>query len=271
MSLHRINQWSADQQRAVYARLVPESIYAHVAGLDPQRWHGGGMNPQVLRIDAPPDLSRVHLRVPASPVQGDHALLLELEEAGAGQLELAFVTINDLTGPRFDIDRDELGRPTLLGTAWRHRAEEARALAAGLGPCQVRRGLRAFSTTLGLLDEFARQAGYVAIRLEALTYHVAIMYENAGYAYLSGHKRMRAIDAAFAPGGELHRAMDGSSPFRSPALADTPRGRAWAIHDGVLTHLDGEQALKLEMVKVVGTRTDHRTFGRCADTTRPPA
>src|SRR5690606_42160608 len=111
-----------------------------------------------------------------------------------------------------------------------------------------------------LIGAFARDAGYVAIKLEALTYHVAVMYERAGYAYLSGHLRMKRIHAAFAPGGVLHAALDGSTPFRMPELAATPRGRAWAIHDGILDKLDGNPNLKLELVKVVGHPTDHRTF-----------
>lgn len=260
MSLHRINQLDEPTKRRLYAKLVPPIVFEHVAGLPQGGVEGGSANPLAMRVDAPPDLSRVHLGVPATPVGGDYAYWLELEEAGAGQLELAFVIINDLASSRYNIDIDEHGRTTLLGTSCRHIHEEERAMRAGLGPCQVRRGMRALSQTLQLLEAFAWDAGYVAIKLEALTYHVAVMYERAGYAYLSGHLRMKRIHAAFAPGGVLHTALDGSTPFRTSEHALTPRGRAWAIHDGILDKLDGNPNLKLELVKVIGHPADHRTF-----------
>ncbi len=260
MSLHRINQLDEKTRRRLYAQLVPPVIFDHVAALDNGRYAGGADNPHALLVDAPPDLSRVHLGVPATRIDGDYAFWLELEEAGAGQLELAFVIVNDLTTPRFNIDVDEHGRATLLGTSSRNLVEEQRAMQAGLGPCQVRKGLRALTPMLARLEAFARDAGYVAIKLEALTYHVAVIYENAGFAYLSGHRRMTQINAAFASEGPLQQALDGSTPFRNPDLAATARGRAWAIHDGILAALDGNPNLKLELVKVVGHRTDHRTF-----------
>jgi hypothetical protein len=265
MSLHRINQLDLDVRRTVYARLVPPIVFDHVAVVDPERFAGGPTNPRTLYVDAPPDLSRVHIGVPATRVGGDYAFWLELEEAGAGQLELAFITINDLASPRYTIDVDAGGRTTLLGTSTRNLVEEHRAMNAGLGPCQVRRGLRALRPMLAQLEAFARDAGYVAIKLEALTYHVAVIYENAGFAYLSGHRRMQQINAAFAPGGVLHAALDHSTPFRSPEHAATPRGRAWAIHDGILERLDASASLKLELVKVVGHAADHRTFTATCD------
>ena len=42
------------------------------------------------------------------------------------------------------------------------------------------------------------------------------------------------IHRRFQPGGDLRRRMDGSTPFRMPPMADTVRGRSWAIHDGIL-------------------------------------
>lgn len=260
MSLHRINQLDEPTKRRLYGRLVPDTVFDHVATLGDGSLSGGASNPKAMRVDAPADLSRVHIGVPATPVGGDYAYWLELEEAGAGQLELAFVIINDLAGERFNIDVDEHGRTTLLGTSSRNLREEERAMNAGLGPCQVRRGMRSLAQTLQLLESFARDAGYVAIKLEALTYHVAVMYERAGYAYLSGHLRMKRINAAFAPDGVLRAALNHSTPFRKPEFALTPRGRAWAIHDGILSVLDGDANLKLELVKVVGQPTDHRTF-----------
>ena len=201
-----------------------------------------------------------HLRAPAKRADGDFAFSLDLEEGGAGQLRLAFIVINDLSAPRFNIDVDAAGSLTLMGTATRNLQAECAAMEAGLGPCQVRRGLRMFSELLPRLETFAQQQGYVAIILEPLTYHNAVMYENYGFAYVRGHKRMAEIDAAFRPGGALHQAMDGSTPFRKPEMAGDPRGRSWAIHDGILEKLGGETHLDFEMVKVVGQIANQRTF-----------
>lgn len=202
----------------------------------------------------------VRIRVPTQRTTGDFALSLDLEEAGAGQLRLSFIVINDLSGPRFDIDIDTNGNLTLLGTASRNYPAEAAALRAGLGPCQVRRGLKMFSMMLPKIEAFAAEQGYVAIVLEPLTYHNAVMYERYGFAYVRGRKRMTQINRAFKPGGILHAAMNDSTPFRRPELCDDPRGRSWAIHDGILEKLDGQSHLDNEMVKVIGQHANQITF-----------
>ena len=260
MSILHLSALPEQERRRRCAAVVPGKVFESVAGIGHGALSGGPDNPLALRVDAVADVPRLHIGVPAMRIAGDFAFSLELAEAGAGQLELAFIIINDLRAPRFNIDTDARGKPTLLGTATRNLREEERALRAGLGPSQVRLGLRALSEMLPRLEHFAQTLGYVAIQLEALTYHVAVMYEQAGFAYVSGRRRMAAINAAFAPGGKLFDALDGSSPFRQRTLWTTPRGRAWAVHDGILTHLDGEPNLKVEMVKVIGQDARQRTF-----------
>ena len=57
----------------------------------------------------------------------------------------------------------------------------------------------------------------------------------------------------------LHAALDGSTPFRQPEQWQSVRGRAWAIHDGILAvmdkHWDG-----LRMVKQIGRHANVNTF-----------
>jgi len=74
-----------------------------------------------------------------------------------------------------------------------------------------------------------------------------------------GHKLMDTIHKEFQPGGALHSALDGSSPFRQLSQWDTVRGRAWAIHDGVLETI-GARWDKLRMVKQVGRHAGVETF-----------
>ena len=67
-----------------------------------------------------------------------------------------------------------------------------------------------------------------------------------------------------SPGGVLHRALDGSSPFRQPEQWSSVRGRASSIHDGVL---DGIEARwnDLHRVKQVGRRAGVETFPGATD------
>jgi hypothetical protein len=84
------------------------------------------------------------------------------------------------------------------------------------------------------MDEFCRLLGSEFYLLEPLFYHSAILYERQRCGYFIGRERMEQIHAGFQPGGELHRRLDGSSPFRGRGLERTARGRSWAIHDGIL-------------------------------------
>ncbi len=251
MSLLRLHAQPQAAIRQAYAQLIPPRLCEHLAQVDASL-SGGPTNPKAFAIAIPPQRADVSLRLPAQRHDGDFALSMDLVEAGAGQLELSFIVINDLTAPRFNIDVDELGRVTLLGTAGRNVGEELRAMRAGLGPAQVRPGLRLFDELLPRLERLAHELGYVSLVLEPLTYHNAVMYERHGFSYIVGHRRMVEIDREFQPGGKLANLLDGRSPFRDPALAASARGRSWAIHDGILQDFDGTDHLDLRMVRVIG-------------------
>ena len=259
MTLQHLNNLSKEQARGAYAQLVPEKCWNHLAGFSP-KLGGGADNPATFQSISCPGHSEVSLRAPAHRVGGDYAFSLDLDDAGGGQMEISFIIINDLSAERFNIDVDDYGQVTLLGTASRNMGEELRAIAAGLGPCQVRRGLKMFNELLPRLETFGAQLGYVGLTLQPLTYHNAIMYENYGFTYLEGRKRMIEINAQFQPGGALHKLLDNRSPFRAPHLALTPRGRSWAIHDGILRDYDGRDSLNMKMVKVIGDHADIHTF-----------
>jgi hypothetical protein len=199
--------------------------------------------------------AEVRIRVPYHRRGGDYAFVLDLDEMSAfGALELAFIVVNDLDASRYDIDVDEDGNPTMLGTATRNIPEEVRAMEAGLGPCQVRPGMRFFRELVPLLGALAEIAGYQSIHLEPLTYHNAIMYERHGFDYMSGLQEMVAIDEGFQPGGRCFEALDGSTPFRRRGAEANERLRSWAIHDGIL----GRPFPQLLMVKYIG-----RHAGQC--------
>jgi hypothetical protein len=197
------------------------------------------------------------VRKPGNPA--DEFLTLELHDNALNGIDLNFLLLQDPDAPRFATDRDEDGKPTLFGTARRNLAAEEEAKAAGLAPAQVRRGLGASRPVLQHVEAFLVTSGHAAFFLEPLTYASAWLFERRGFAYVRGHKLMDDIHREFDPGGRLHEALDGSSPFRQPDQWRTVRGRAWAIHDGILETIDANWN-SLRMIKRVGHHAGVETF-----------
>ncbi len=127
---------------------------------------------------------------------------------------------------------------------------------AGLFPHQVRRGRRLFGAFFRRLEEFVAALGVDSIVAEPMSYNNAIKYEGQGFDYLTGKQLMLWIDREFRPGGELHRRLDGSTPFRRPGMEQTVHGRAWAIHDGILERPWDE----IKIYKVPGVDAGIDTF-----------
>ena len=74
-----------------------------------------------------------------------------------------------------------------------------------------------------------------------------------------GKRRMEAIHTGFQEGGELHKKLDGLTPFRSSRAANSVRLRSWAIHDGIL----GESFTDVTMYKLVGRSANIMTTPGC--------
>ncbi len=70
---------------------------------------------------------------------------------------------------------------------------------------------------------------------------------------------MDEIHEEFQPEGRLYQKLDEGTPFRMQDQWNSVRGRAWAIHDGILevlnTRWDG-----LRMIKQVGRHAGANTF-----------
>jgi hypothetical protein len=247
MSIKDLNYLPEDEKLRVYGRLIPPDLLERM-GVDAEtlRTADGEVG---LRVIARANSNDARIRVPYRRVGPDYALVLDLDEmSGFGALELAFIVVNDVTSPRYNIDVDTEGNPTMLGTATRNIDEEVRAMDAGLGPCQVRKGMRLFRKFLPRLEAFAETAGYNTIQLEPLTYHNAVMYERHGFGYMSGKKDMIDIDEGFQNGGPYAELLGKGSPFRLADSAGNERLRSWAIHDGIL----GRPFPEMLMFKRVG-------------------
>lgn len=256
-SIQDLNGLPQAVREGLYARLVPPEVFTRLR-IDP-RTGDNGAGHRLLRVVAPPDQTWARVEVRAARDDRDPLVLVDVDMSPLGVPELSFVQVTDPEGERFGIDRDEDGQDTLFGTLGRNRAEEARALRAGLAPGQVRRGLRLLGRVLEGMERFCRLLGKDLFLVEPLFYHSALLYERHGCGYLLGRDLMERIETEFRPGGRLHEALDGTSPFRQPGFDRTVRGRSWAVHDGVLAALDGAAWEGVKMYRLAGRPADAST------------
>ncbi|HSM57969.1 MAG TPA: hypothetical protein VK879_17575 [Candidatus Sulfomarinibacteraceae bacterium] len=246
----------AARQRLARILLPPELLRQFE--IRPMNWKGPDGDGHVCVV-AEPDAGL--LRVEARHAAGarDPFLSLELQDNRLNGIDLNLLVLSDPLSQRFAIDVDEQGQPTQFGTLRRNLQAEEQAMEAGLAPGQVRTGLQASQRVLQQVDTFLAMITHYAYFLEPLTYASAWVFERRGFAYVRGHKLMDDIQREFQPGGELHRALDDSTPFRRPQQWRTVRGRAWAIHDGILDYIDATWN-GVRMVKQVGQHAGVDTF-----------
>ncbi len=257
-SIEELNGLPGAVREALYARLVPPELLTRI-GADPATGRNAAGH-QMLNVVAPPGQRWARVEIRASRDDRDAVLLVDVEMSAFGVPELSFVQITDPAAERFGIDRDEEGRDTLFGTASRNRDEEARALAAGLAPGQVRRGLRLLGRVMAQMEDFCRLLGKELFLVEPLFYHSALLYERHGCAYLVGRELMDQIHAEFQPGGRLHAALDGETVFRQAGFDRTARGRSWAIHDGILSVPGNAPWGGVKMYRLLGRPAGVTTF-----------
>ena len=256
-TIRQLNNLPENIKRRLYRGLIPPELLTRF-GIDPIQWTGVSKQ-ELVFLRAERDSEKVLITARSSPDPQAEFFLLELADNALNGIELNLIVLNDPAGPRYAIDFTEAGQPTLFGTLWRNRDAEAAASAAGLAPGQVRAGLKASSVVFDHIEAFLSTLGHRAYFLEPLTYASAWVFERRGFAYVRGHKLMDDIHREFQPGGALQRCLDGGSPFRQPKQAATVRGRAWAIHDGILDAL-GVRWDKIRMVKQIGRHAGVETF-----------
>jgi hypothetical protein len=257
ITLEQINDLPVNAKKRAYRALLPPDLLTQ-AGINPITWDGAGGDQGVLLI-AEPDTGMVAVSVRAAADDPDELLRIELQDTSLNGINLNLLVLNNPNSPRFPTDYDKEGKPTRFGTVRRNLAAEEEAMQAGLAPAQVRRGLNASRLVLRHLESFLVICGHAAYSLEPLTYVSAWVFERRGFAYARGHKLMDDIHKEFQPDGRLHTALDGSTPFRQPDQWRSVRGRAWAIHDGILEVL-GTSWNGLRMIKQVGRHAGVETF-----------
>lgn len=255
--LRAINQFSEGAKKRLYRPLLPPELLVRF-GIDPITWRGPEGDGHV-RLVAPKEKGQLKIEAFHRLDARDPFAYIELVDNNFNGINVVLVVMNDPESPRFDTDVSPEGERTLFGTVNRNLEAEAAAMAAGLAPAQVRRGLRATNIALLHLESFLAMLGHESFAAEPLTYATALLFESRGFSYMTGRRLMEEIDREFRPGGRLHAALDGSTPFRQPGQEKSIRGRAWAIHDGVLRAIDRSWN-DVRMVKRLGHNAGINTF-----------
>lgn len=256
-TIRQLNDLPENIKRRVYRNLIPPALLTRFA-INPITWLGAGKVPLVF-LSAESGREKVFISARTSPSPADEFFALELADNMLNGVELNLLLLNDPASARFNTDIDEQGNETMFGTLKRNVSEELRAKESGLAPGQVRNSLSASRLVLDQVDTFLATIGHQAYFLEPLSYASAWVFEKRGFAYVRGHKLMDDIQREFQVGGLLYKALDNSSSFRKPEQWNTVRGRAWAIHDGILEVLNTNWD-KLRMIKQVGKMAGVETF-----------
>jgi hypothetical protein len=257
VTIKALNSLPENPKLRLYRTLIPIQVLADF-DINPRTWKNPDKLPQV-KLDAEHGSDKVKITAWYGEDPGNEFFYLELADNQYNGIDLNFLILNNPTSQIFRTDFDEQGRETLFGTVHRNCAEEEKAMRAGLAPGQIREGLRCSQIVFSHIETFLTMMAHHAFFLEPLTYVSAWIFEKRGFAYSKGHQLMDTIHKEFQPGGELYKALDSSTPFRQPEQWGTVRGRAWAIHDGILEAIDKKWD-GLKMIKQIGRRAGANTF-----------
>jgi len=254
VSLHEvITTWDIERQHQLFRVLLPIDRLVQY-GIDPiTLTDAEGRHITRVLIDATQAGVRLELYHSGDAV--DAMMEFELRDTLFNQIEVVWLAIQDPLAPRFNVDVMPDGETTLRGATRRNLEAEADALAHGLAPGQIRPGMHEFASEVERMETFMLCLGQRDYIAQPLYYHTAVLFEHAGFSYLQGQTRMERIHAGFSANGDLCDRLGGPSPFRQQALADSVRGRAWAIHDGILD----EQWDRVRMVKRLGVNAKVNT------------
>ena len=257
VTIKALNSLPENPKLRLYRTLIPIQVLAEF-DINPRTWKNLDKQQQV-RLDAEQGSDKVKIHAWYGDDPQNEFFYLELADNQYNGIDLNFLIANNPTSQKYRTDYDDEGIETLFGTVRRNLSQEEKAMRAGLAPGQIREGLRSSSIVFTHIETFLTLMAHHAFFLEPLTYVSAWIFEKRGFAYSKGHQLMDTIHKEFQPGGELHKALDGSTPFRQPEQWKSVRGRAWAIHDGILQVLDKKWD-DLKMIKQVGRHAGVNTF-----------
>lgn len=248
-----INKLPEHEKREIYSRYIPK-VLIQKFNL-PDLVH----NSDLMKFRFAEGSSDVEMMLYHKAGFPDPILYGHLVDTLNGQIHILLYILNDPDSPRFDVDKMPDGSPTRFGILKRNLEAEKSALQAGLAPGQVRRGLHLLKHAVASFEEFIVSLGHDMYFAEPLYYHNAVIFERYGFSYQMGKRLMESIHLGFKEGGDLRQKLDDSTPFRSPAAANSIRLRSWAIHDGIM----GEPFTNVTMYKHIGKSAGISTTPGC--------
>lgn len=257
VTIRALNSLPENAKLRLYRALIPVQVLAEF-DINPRTWKNPDKLQQV-RLEAGQGSDKVKIHAWYGEDPQNEFFYLELADNQFNGIDLNFLIASNPTSEKFRTDYDDDGNETLFGAVCRNLPEEEKAMKAGLAPGQIRAGLRSSQVVFLHIESFLTMMAHHAFFLEPLTYVSAWIFEKRGFAYSKGHQLMDTIHKEFQPGGALHKALDGSTPFRQPDQWKTVRGRAWAIHDGILQAIDKKWD-NLKMIKQVGRHAGVNTY-----------
>ncbi len=252
-SIREINNLPETEKREIYKTLLPDWLFINY-GVDRDTLMIDDQ--PVVRFRCPHGSRALEISVKRRMTDADPMLYLNMADTFNNQLLVLLVVVNDPDGERFNIDIDQNGNQTHLGTTGRNLVAEEAAMKAGLAPGQIRRGLRSFKQAVPLFEDFVQKIGHDMFLIEPLAYHNAVVFERYGFNYIRGYQEMLRIDREFQEGGELFQKLSPNRTFRQLDCWKSIRGRSWAIHDGIL----GYPFTGFQMYKRIGVHAGINTF-----------
>jgi len=250
--LREVMAWDLRWQRMLFQILVPVELLIQYR-IDPIDLTDPEGRPVAF---SRPGVDRGSYRLELYPTGDALEPMAELELADTqfNQIEVVWVALQNPSAPRFDTDIIPTGE-AINGGAKRNLVAEEAAMLAGLAPGQVRRGLGALRWLAERIETVMLCLNQHELVVQPLFYHTAVLFEQLGFSYIHGLARMTAIAQGFGADGELRARLDAATSFRRPELAETIRGRSWAIHDGILL----EPWDRVRMVKRLGVHAGVNT------------
>ncbi|MEZ4666943.1 MAG: hypothetical protein R3E39_03310 [Anaerolineae bacterium] len=164
-SIREINSLADDAKHTIYATLLPDWLFTQF-----------GINRDTLTVDGLPAVEfrcpvgtrAFEMTVKSHPNDIDPILYVNIADTFTNQLLVLLVIVNDLNSPRFDVDVDETGKSTHLGTSGRNVKAELAAMGAGLSRAKFDVDCGLSSRVFPILSNLYRRWGMISFSLSLL-------------------------------------------------------------------------------------------------------
>jgi hypothetical protein len=250
-SITHINNLDHQEKRDIFIHLIPDEVFDRF-NLRRDLYDNQGHD--LIKIKGEQEAQSLEVSIYHEHGFEDPLIYSHLTDTLNSKIHVLLYIMNDPESPRFDTDQMPDGTKTIFGTQIRNLEAEQAAMAYGLLPGQIRKGLNLLGKAVDSFDGFVQYLGHNIYFVEPLYYHNAITFERYGFNYQSGRRRMEQIHLDFSVEKKYTPQLKNSS-FRKPEAEKSMFYRSWAIHDGVL----GEPFTYVTMYKMIGKKFNINT------------